>query len=68
MTITTALLTLEEYLDRDHESEKHYELVAGSLTEMPPESPQNAEIAIKILIYKTIKPCRNRIMIRPYIK
>ena len=59
MTITTALLTLEKYLDRDHESEKHYELVAGSLTEMPPESPQNAEIAIKILIYKTIKPCRD---------
>ncbi|MGL6337778.1 MAG: Uma2 family endonuclease, partial [Waterburya sp.] len=31
-------------------SEKHYELRAGKLTEMPPESPKNAEIAIKLLL------------------
>ena len=50
MTITTEVFTLEAYLDREHKSEKHYELVAGNLTEMPPESPQNAEIAIKLLL------------------
>ena len=50
MTTATRQLTLEEYLNRDNVSEKHYELVAGNLTEMPPESPQNAEIAIKLLL------------------
>ena len=50
MTIATRKLTLEEYLNQDDDSEKHYELVAGTLTEMPPESPQNAEIAIKLLL------------------
>ena len=50
MSITTIRLTLEEYLNRDDETETHYELVAGSLLEMPPESPQNAEIAIKLLL------------------
>lgn len=50
MSIATKRLTLEEYLNRDHRSEKHYELVAGSLYEMPPESPLNAEIAIKLLL------------------
>ena len=47
---TTKLLTLEEYLSRDNNAEHHYELVAGNITEMPPESPQNAEIAIKLLL------------------
>ena len=50
MTIATKKLTLEEYLNHNNDSEKHYELVAGTLTEMPPESPQNAEIAIKLLL------------------
>ena len=50
MTATTKLLTLEEYLKWDSNPEKHYELVAGKLTSMPPESPQNAEIAIKLLL------------------
>ena len=50
MSITTIRLTLEEYLNRDDETETHYELVAGSLSEIPPESPQNAEIAIKLLL------------------
>ena len=36
MTTATRQLTLEEYLNRDNVSEKHYELVAGNLTEMPP--------------------------------
>jgi Uma2 family endonuclease len=47
---TATILTLEEYLKWDSSVEKHYELVAGNLTQMPPESPQNAEIAIKLLL------------------
>ena len=50
MNIATTRLSLEEYLERDRESEQHCELVAGILSEMPPESPQNAEIAIKLLL------------------
>ena len=50
MTTATRKLTLEEYLNHENNSDKHYELVAGNLTEMPPESPQNAEIAIKLLL------------------
>ena len=50
MAIITKLLTLEEYLARDNTAEKHYELIAGNLTEIPPKSPQNAEIAIKLLL------------------
>lgn len=50
MTAAAKRLTLEEYLKFDSDSDKHYELVAGNLTEMPPESPQNAEIAIRLLL------------------
>ena len=47
---TATKLTLEEYLKWNSDREEHYELVAGNLTQMPPESPQNAEIAIKLLL------------------
>lgn len=50
MTAATQLLTLKAYLARSNTAEKHYELVSGNLIEMPPESPQNAEIAIKLLL------------------
>ena len=50
MTARTQLLTLQEYLESNQVTEKHYELVAGELIQMPPESPQNAEIAIKLLL------------------
>ncbi len=50
MTAATELLTLKAYLARSNTAEKHYELVSGKLIEMPPESPQNAEIAIKLLL------------------
>ncbi len=50
MSIATTRLTLQEYLNRSDEIEKHHELVAGCLFEMPPESPQNAEIAIQLLL------------------
>lgn len=51
MTARTQLLTLQEYLESNQVTEKHDELVAGKLIQMPPESPQNAEIAIILLIY-----------------
>jgi Uma2 family endonuclease len=50
MTASTKLLTLKTYLALENNAEKHYELVSGSLIEMPSESPQNAEIAIKLLL------------------
>ncbi|MGK7898834.1 MAG: Uma2 family endonuclease [Xenococcus sp. (in: cyanobacteria)] len=50
MTTAARKFTLEEYLNYENDSDQHYELVAGNLTEMPPESPQNAEIAIKLLL------------------
>ena len=50
MTAATKLLTLKTYLAWENTAEKHYELVSGNLIEMPPESPQNAEIAIKLLL------------------
>ena len=50
MTARTQLLTLQEYLESDRVTEKHYELIAGKLIQMPPQSPQNAEIAIKLLL------------------
>ncbi|MBE9044498.1 Uma2 family endonuclease [Pleurocapsales cyanobacterium LEGE 10410] len=51
MSIATQQLTLEEYLNYDRSREQHYELSAGNLIEMPPESPQNAEIAIRLLLF-----------------
>ncbi|MEO0013227.1 MAG: hypothetical protein RLZZ535_1616 [Cyanobacteriota bacterium] len=50
MTAVTKLLTLKAYLAQENVAEKHYELVSGNLIEIPPESPQNAEIAIKLLL------------------
>lgn len=42
-------VTLEEYLKYDDGTDKRYELVAGELIEMPPESPQNVQIALFLL-------------------
>ncbi|MGV2829290.1 Uma2 family endonuclease [Myxosarcina sp. GI1(2024)] len=52
MTIARERLTLEDYLkySNNNDTELHFELVAGSLIEMPPKSPENAEIAIKLLL------------------
>jgi hypothetical protein len=50
MTAATNLLTLKAYLAWENTAEKHYELMSGSLREMPPESPQIAEIAIRLLL------------------
>ena len=45
MTVTTQNMTLEEYLTYDDGTDKRYELVAGELVEMPPESWNNSVIA-----------------------
>ncbi len=49
MTTTTALLTLEEYLFYDDDTENRYELVDGKLITMPPESDRNNLIALYLL-------------------
>ena len=49
MVATKQILTLEEYLHYDDGSDHHYELVAGELVKMPPESPRNARIALFLL-------------------
>lgn len=49
MTTITKRLTLEEYLHYDDGTDICYELVAGELVEMPPESSQNVRIALFLL-------------------
>jgi Uma2 family endonuclease len=49
MTTTTKRLTLEQYLNYDDGTDTQYELVAGELVVMPPESPQNSIIARYLL-------------------
>ncbi|MBA3923066.1 MAG: Uma2 family endonuclease [Nostocaceae cyanobacterium] len=49
---TTAKLkmTFEEYLTHDDGTDTHYELVAGELVEMPPESRDNSKISLYLLL------------------
>jgi Uma2 family endonuclease len=42
---TKTQMTFEEYLTYDDGTDKRYELEAGELVEMPPESPLNSRIA-----------------------
>jgi Uma2 family endonuclease len=49
MNVTTKQLTLEEYLNYDDGTDTQYELVAGELIAMPPESPHNSTIALYLL-------------------
>lgn len=42
-------LTFEEYLNHDDGTDTHYELVAGELVDMPPESRENSLIALFLL-------------------
>ena len=49
MTITTQILTLEEYLAYDNGTDTRYELVDGELVEMPPETDRNNLIALYLL-------------------
>ncbi|UBF24148.1 Uma2 family endonuclease [Kovacikia minuta CCNUW1] len=48
-TATPELMTMEEYLAYDDGTDTHYELVDGVLVEMPPESPENCDIARLLL-------------------
>ncbi|MBD2597570.1 hypothetical protein BCD64_14960 [Nostoc sp. MBR 210] len=51
MTSTTSKkLTLEEYLKYEDRTDHQYELVAGELVKMPPESPKNVQIALFLLV------------------
>lgn len=43
-------LTLEEYLNYDDGTDNQYELVAGELVAMPPESPKNVQISLFLLV------------------
>ena len=49
MTLTSTLLTLEEYLAFDDGTDNRYELVDGKLVTMPPESDRNNLIALYLL-------------------
>lgn len=48
--ITNKRLTLEEYLKYDDCTDSQYELVAGELVAMPPESPKNIQISLFLLV------------------
>ncbi|MBD6615023.1 Uma2 family endonuclease [Komarekiella sp. 'clone 1'] len=48
--ITGKFLTLEEYLKYDDGTDSQYELVAGELVAMPPESPKNVQISLFLLV------------------
>ncbi|MBE9035111.1 Uma2 family endonuclease [aff. Roholtiella sp. LEGE 12411] len=48
--ITGKHLTLEEYLKYEDGSDSQYELVAGELIAMPPESPKNVQISLFLLV------------------
>ncbi len=41
--------TYQEYLERENELEFPYELIAGEIVEMPPESYQNVQIALFLM-------------------
>ncbi|MEH2260008.1 hypothetical protein [Nostoc sp.] len=48
--ITSKRLTLEEYLKYDDRTDSQYELVAGELVSIPPESPKNVQISLFLLV------------------
>lgn len=43
-------LTFAEYLAYDDSTDTRYELVDGELTEMPPESPENCDVARRLFV------------------
>jgi Uma2 family endonuclease len=47
----TKLMTLEEYLDYDDGTDTLCELVNGKLIPMPPESYQNQQVSISLLVH-----------------
>lgn len=67
MTTATKILTLEEYLNYDDGTDTQYELVAGELVAVPPESPQNVQISLflltQLLRFVPIRQLSNKIEI-----
>jgi Uma2 family endonuclease len=51
MVVTTKFMSIEEYLNYDDGTDTICELVNGELIPMPPESNQNQQIAISLLLY-----------------
>jgi Uma2 family endonuclease len=51
MVVGTKLMSLEEYLDYDDGTDTLCELVNGELIPMPPESHQNQQVSISLLVY-----------------
>lgn len=51
MVVATKLMSLEEYLNYDDGTDTICELVNGELIPMPPESYQNQQVSISLLIY-----------------
>jgi Uma2 family endonuclease len=51
MVVGTKLMSLEEYLDYDDGTDTLCELVNGELIPMPPESNQNQQVSISLLVY-----------------
>lgn len=49
-TTVPTFMTMEQYLAYDDGTDTHYELVNGELVEMPPESPENCDLARFLLI------------------
>lgn len=52
-------LTFEEFLAYEEDSDTRYELVDGELVEMPTESPENCQIA-KRLMFELARGCSDR--------
>jgi Uma2 family endonuclease len=51
MVVATKLMTIEEYLNYDDGTDILCELVNGKLIPMPPESYQNQQVSISLLVY-----------------
>jgi Uma2 family endonuclease len=51
MVVATKLMSIEEYLNYDDGTDMICELVNGELIPMPPESHQNQQVSISLLVY-----------------
>ena len=51
MTVTTAVMSLDDFFAYTEDFETRYELENGELCEMPPESDLNRQIATFLLVY-----------------
>jgi Uma2 family endonuclease len=51
MVVTTKLINIEEYLDYDDGTDALCELLNGELIPIPPQSHQNQQVSISLLVY-----------------